>query len=294
MRTTIAIGSLFTLLSLPVVAQDGGKSQLKFTDISVTTGLQSNFGRNGTDNFLLNAASAAPFIPTNLDLYQNNDVYYNYGSGAFEVMAGFAWKNSAEYGGKVQKRLRFGLSYSQPVLMSSTYYREDTSPYDTLVSSRTGQEYYVDSVFNSFYGLNYDVNMLALNTSFLWSTDDAARLSCYGGVNLSFNLNFSNRINVSRHDYGYLRYVDSGFPYYGEEIENFEHQSESYKQPVSFGLGFYSPIGVDWRLGKQGKGFNDVHLFSEIRPGVSFNNVPGYDFLAQFRSSIHLGIRFSV
>ena len=178
--------------------------------------------------------------------------------------------------------------------MNSSYYLTDLTPYDTLVSSKTGEEFYIDSSFNSNLGINYDVSILALNTSFLWTTDDDARVSFYGGVNLSLKLSFSSRISLNRHDYSYLSYNEF-YPSYGSDItSSAENGNETYRQEASFGMGFSSPIGVDWRIGKQGKGFNDVHLFAEVRPGVSLNNIPDYELVSQFRSSLHLGLRFSI
>lgn len=279
------------LLSLHFVgyAQQNESASFKLTDLSISTGLESNFGQASFDGFLLGQVSDVAFLPSDLSLYQQQDYYYSTGSGNYEVLAGFAWRASKDNGAKVNKRLRIGLSYSQPVLISDSYFRSENMPYDTLRSTRTGEEFYLDSTYYSNLDLNYAVTNLSLNTSLLWTTDDNARVAFYGGVNLSLHLNFGARINVHRLDYSYLA-NDAGYADYAD----FESKHGSFGQPSSFGFGFSSPIGLDWRVGKQGKALNDVHLFSEVRPGISNSIIPGYELISQFRASVHLGLRFSM
>lgn len=294
MRTLFLISAFAFIAPLMTFGQGKAKPSFQFTDLSISTGVETYFSNSTDYGFLLEGGSGSELIPSNLDLYKQQNYHYIYGSGSYEIMAGFAWRSSEEDGAKVNKRLRIGISYSQPSLLGDGYYRYETNPFDTLRSAQTGAEYYVDSIYSSNIGLNYDVNKVRLNTSLIWTTDDDARFAFYGGVNLSLSLNFGSRINVHRTEFSYLTYNDRSQPYYGDQFGNLDSDQESYKQASSFGFGFSSPIGIDWRMGKQGKSLNDVHLFSEVRPGVAFNNVPGYETLGQFSASFHFGLRFSM
>ncbi len=294
MRISIFISTLL-VLSISTKGQEVNKPTFKFTDFSVSTGLESNFDQATADGFLRNNINSS-LIPSNLDLYEQKEYFYQYGTGVFELMAGFAWQSSDERGSEVQRRLRFGLSYAQPGLLSDGYFRTVSSPYDTLTSSQTGKDYYIDSTYHSNIDVSYMVHKISLNTALLWTTNDLDRVSFYGGVNLNLNLNFGSNIVVDRYDYSYLESEESGFPFSSPvEPNNAQEQStESFKQPNSFGFGFSSPLGLDWRLGKAGKSTNDLHLFTELRPGVSFNDIPGYELVSQFRASWHFGLRFSM
>lgn len=295
MRTTLFAAVLILVISTALSGQEKKQGTFRFTDISVSTGFETYFDRSVSDNFLLDQVFTSMLIPANLDDYQGEAYQYSSGSGTFEIMAGFAWRGSGEDGNRVNKRLRFGLSYSQPGIMSSSYYLYQEYPFDTLVSRRTGDEFQIDSTFNSNLNINYDVSRVALNTAFLWTTNDDARVSFYGGVNLSVALSFSSKINVYRNDMSYLSYEDgASISYFIDETRFLENGNESFSQSSSIGFGFSSPIGVDWRVGRQGKSLNEVHLFAEVKPRVSFNSIPNYELVSQFRSSWHLGLRFSI
>jgi hypothetical protein len=295
MRSIFYCAALILGVSTALQGQEKNSHSFQLTDFSISTGIESYFGQSATDNFLLDEVGSSSLIPANFDDYQRENYQYTSGSGSFEIMAGFAWRNSEEFGSKIHRRLRLGLSYSQPALLSTGYFLNQVSAFDTLTSGRTGNEFYIDSTFNSNLGINYNVSRIALNTAFLWTTDDNSRVSFYGGVNLSLAMNFSSRVNLSRHDYSYLSY-ENGVPVdsYSDNIRSLENGNESYRQNSSFGFGFSSPIGLDWRMGKQGKSLNDVHLFAEVRPGVSINSIPEYELISQFRNSLHLGLRFSI
>lgn len=282
-------------MSAALSGQEKKQTGFRLTDISVSTGFETYFNRSATDNFLLNQVATSDLIPANLNDYQSGIFDYSSGSGTFEIMAGFAWRSSEEFGSKIHKRLRLGISYSQPGVMSSSYYLNQEFPFDTLVSSQTGNEFYIDSTYSSNLGMSYDVSSLALNTAFLWTTDDDARVSFYGGVSLGLALSFSSKVSVDRNDFSYLSYEDGyAINYFTDEIQSLSQGQESFRQAASLGFGFSSPIGVDWRIGRQEKNLNELHLFGEVRPGVNFNSIPDYELISQFRSSWHLGLRFSI
>ncbi len=295
MRTTLSLATLIFLIGTAVLGQERSRAHFLLTDISMTAGFETYFNRSALDDFLLNQVSASSHIPTNLNEYQSGFFDYSNGSATFEIMMGFAWRSSEEHGNKAHKRLRIGLSYSQPSIISSSYHLNRKYPFDTLISTQSGSEFYIDSTYSSNLGMSYDISSLNLNTAFLWSTDDKARISFYGGVSLSLALSFSSKVILSRNDFTYLSYEDGYAISYFSPSSQFLHQGhESFRQSSSLGFGFSSPIGMDWRIGRQGKNLNELHLFAEVRPGVNFNNIPDYELISQFRNSWHLGLRFSI
>ena len=108
MRSTITSGILviFTISSILAQTKDTPKFQL--TDLSITTGIETYFNQSVTDDFLLGKVSGSSLIPQNFEEYNNEGYSYSNGTGSFEIMAGFAWGSSEEYGMKVHKRLQTG------------------------------------------------------------------------------------------------------------------------------------------------------------------------------------------
>ena len=286
MRTTI--WSCLLIASTTTVC---GQS-LHITDFAVSWGFQNHHNQAYAGPDLLSRVSQSDLIPNDLEDYQNENYFLSYGTAAFDIYAGLAWQKE---GAATNKRLRFGLSYSQPILFSDSYFLDRRTPYDTLRSSRTGQEIYVDSLYNSRLRMNYSVTSLALSTAFLWSTNDAARFSFYGGVDLSLQVNLAARLSLERYDYSSKQINDDTQPaYFGEEYQQITSARESYAESTSIGMGSSAVLGLDWRLGRPGSNLNNLHLFSEIRPGVALNFLPGKETYSGFRNSVHLGLRFSV
>ena len=292
MRNPILTSTLLFIIPFMGFTQD--KSTLRFSDISIITGVENYFDHNGfSDDFLLNEIAGSELIPDSFDYYSQGAYYSSHGSTNFALAAGFVIGPNDE-NAKIHKRLRIGLSYSQPVLLSSDYYYNDFAVYDTLTSSRTGDEFYVDSNYYSNLGIYYEADKISLNTSLLWTTDDASRFSFYGGVNLSLSVFVSARVRAYRSDFSYISGSHYSSPRYYNGSDYSPTKTQSFKQSSSFGFAVSSPVGIDWRLGRPNKGLNDVHIFAEVRPGVGFNNIPNYQMKSQFMGSAHLGLRFSM
>ena len=265
---------------------------LRITDFAVSWGIQNHYNRAYSGPDLLERVSGSELIPGQIAEYQNESYLYSYGTAAFEVYAGLAW---LQPGSPTHKRLRFAFSYSKPLLFSDSYFLEVQTAFDTLRSGNTGEEVYVDSIYHSRLGLNYSVSSLALNTAFLWSTNDASRFSFYGGVNLSIQLNIAASISLDRYDFS-TKQIKGDPQIYNPNDEHRQIVSagDRYAENNSMGLGSSAILGFNWRLGQTGKNLNSLHLFSEIRPGMALNFLPGLEAWSGFTNSLHLGLRFSL
>jgi hypothetical protein len=67
---------------------------------------------------------------------------------------------------RTETRLRVGVNYSNYNGNNTAYYFEDRNPYDTLRSTQTGQETYIDSVYSESLFIDFHGERLGLDISY--------------------------------------------------------------------------------------------------------------------------------
>jgi hypothetical protein len=172
-------------------------------------------------------------------------------------------------------QIRAGLLYGANRSNSKTYSKTDQFAYDTLRSTNTGKEFYIDSISTIYRSMNYSFESIGLDASFVFETDESRRLSVFFGAGLNFGLTFNAKTRINEGSYYYLS--DSKNYYYDFAKQTTEREEEIFKNKSGQYLAAYIPLGVSFRLAKKAAGWNQIYLFSEMRPGINFQFSPELD-----------------
>ena len=194
------------------------------------------------------------------DFVGSNYQSYQY-STMLSILYGLRLGNSTE---KLEHRMRVGFSYSNIYSGSSSYYKQTTTPYDTLTSSRTGEQTVIDSINSQNLYMDLSQDMLSLDISYIIRANPNGRWSFYTGLGLELGVGINTRANIYSSEYNY-----ANGPFYFD-INNDENsfESESYSLDPSYSVNLYLPIGLDFRLSKSNEFWKRAHLYTELRPGV--------------------------
>lgn len=285
-KSASLLGLLFLVIT--VLAQSNEEKHLKISSISFQNGtyyFHDNYG--GTLNQFQQIVPESELLNQNLDDF--NQYFYesdpNY-SGAFSVQLAFDWLRGNENWNRLNPQLKFGFSYGSINLIRGNLNKMEYFRIDTLVSNSNGQEYYVDSVDSEDYTLNYDADFLVVDASLIIGSNPMSRWSFYGGVGMSAGINFNATARVfNTKD----QYIDSRGNYNSPRYAwNPEFKEEVYrKNEAGIALMLGVPMGVNFRLSKKKKVWENFSFFLELRPSITYFKVSELDgslYAASFNS----------
>ena len=200
--------------------------------------------------------------------FYNWQIYEGDGLGTFAPALGIRFNRED---GTVNNHfiMRAGLTFSGGQYLSQSNYESTRIPYDTLVSSTTGEVVTRDSIRNRSVSMSYTGSSLQLDVALMWSTDFEARFQVYGGVGMAAGLTFNNYTTISDLSF----YYDPDYRYTRNSPKG---AYESFRNKSGFYGNIYMPLGLDWRLGKQGF-WESIHFVSEFRPGIAIYTIPELD-----------------
>lgn len=200
----------------------------------------------------------------------SNDRFYS-GSGSFEISLGlYPCLRQGHQG----PELRVGVIYGGEVAQSAFLQRTIRTPYDTLTSSQTGEQVFIDSVHQSNYVVRRSAERFGLNASMIWRTQ--ARWSFFGGAGLAGGL-CMNALTSVEHDV--IEGVDGPGVNYGTDHHSHTYygttvDEELFRNGTGGWLALYTPIGLDFQLARRSTFWNRLHLYYELRPQFMVQGSP--------------------
>ncbi len=273
MKNIIVI-SFLVMLS----AQNITYAQIKMSSISVS------IGTTGGSNNNVDAKTILSYFPTSKyntgfthdsmtksSDYNYNESNYNRG-GSFKISASFLLN---QHQSKSQE-IRIGI-------MNHEYYKSNYESYfrayriDTLTSSQTGQQLFIDSIITKGRSFDLQVSNIVFDISYIVHSNQEKRLSGYTGVGFRQNVALSNTFtsylyeNSNSNNY-FGGYFNSSY-YYGfnREIETLKSNKK-----ISYNLTqIYIPLGYQWRLSKRNYYLKHFYLYTEYTPSINFETVAG-------------------
>lgn len=168
---------------------------------------------------------------------------------------------------------RLGVSDSRYSVVGQEYAIKEEGRYDTLTSSGSGDQIFIDSSRTTIYSFDYRIHTTTLNFGTQISSNRSRRWSVYAGAEVQLG------IATGRAQYKYkawTRYDDeevNGIGAYHELISK-PVQQEEYSSGIGFAAGLVAPIGVQFRIAKENSFFTHTRLFMEFRPTLSMVSVP--------------------
>ena len=264
--TCVALISAFNLS-----AQDEVK-RLEIKSASWQFGL--NTGQSGVSN-LSDFRKLAP----NMTLSEADLIGFSNGSGFNEnsgpvFSANIIMAKPTAFADEVSRfnpEVRVGISYQKAGLLNLNFNRRDEFRIDTLRSSQTGEEYYVDSIQNQSYSLSYIQQQVMVDGDVTISTNPEKRWKFYTGIGVSLGLSVSPRTEVSYNSWSYVE--NQLFNNDRELSSNNDDRSEEFANKTGFFGRVYIPLGVDFRIGKRKESLKKYHLFIESRQSLNFQTI---------------------
>jgi hypothetical protein len=189
--------------------------------------------------------------------------------------------------------LRLGLMHTNQrnaLTIGGSY--TETFRIDTLTSSQTGEQIFVDSFSTHSYNANYSQEQLRLDASLLFRYHADKRWSFYGGIGANFGLSYNAQTNVHQ----YVSPYGGGYGYglFNDMVYNGTHTQETFENKGGFGFGVYAPLGVDFQVGKKRDFWMPIHLFMELRPGFNVNQIAGLGTSFTAGNFSNVGLRFQI
>jgi hypothetical protein len=226
------------------------------------------------------------YIPADLPI--NSSTYYGTSSGSpyLSIEAEFLLKNKNIR--PFENVLRIGISHFGSSILNFSNHKTDRYRIDTAVSS-SNQVFYLDSISEQSFNVNYERSNLLLNLSYLFSSVTQSRWSFYGGVNagIGISLNSRSEIRTYRNDY-----VEGSSQNIRED--DFSDSYDFVQQKNGIVLQTSIPLGLHFRLGKEVDFWKNSSLIAEINPGLSHFYIPELnDFKSHTSIAYLFGYRYA-
>jgi hypothetical protein len=278
----------FILLSHLAFAQT--KSQI--TDVFIFGGGMFIDNPELSRQELLLLAPNSPLLNQDLSKYLNNNSRYNYsgtqGTSNFSAMLGFKPFQSKP-NRSVSPIVRVGLSFGQVNFVNQSFGYSDRFPYDTLISQRTGEKIYLDSLAGSTLFMQQNGNHARVEIALLYETSTDRWVSVYGGLSLGAGITFNNQTQISQSNYNYNNNVGYGYSY-----NSYQYEWETYQNKNGYLVQTAIPIGMNIRLGKKKAILNQSSYFIEFSPGLAVYQIPELKTYTNFTFLTSAGLRFRI
>lgn len=165
------------------------------------------------------------------------------------------WKKVGQ--GRIDSRIILGFDALQMDLGSISAYRYQTGRYDTITSSATGKEEYVDTVNTKGYSMYQSAEMVGLRLGYQISTKFDSRWQFIAGINYSLRFSTHSQTQFNSFEYTYSSYAGSFHQTYGESGT---YRMEKFQKEKPLMNSVSIPIGVDFTVGKKRPFFQNLHL----------------------------------
>jgi|GEM_PF-4828907 len=189
--------------------------------------------------------------------------------------------------------LRTGVSFSRVSNWDVNLEEILKRPGDTLVSSVSGNAFYIDSVnTKSLRALRYS-SMLHIDVSSLWRTNPAKDLQGFLGAGLMYGVAYRSQVDISYTENIYAEMnTGEGYPtQFGDRVSKTESEKVLVNNPMSF--TFYFPVGFSYCLNKKSSEIRKKwHLTCELRRGLTITNIPGFGSEGNDYTTFRLGVRY--
>ena len=268
----------------------------RITDFYIQPGTFSQRLNNGTLNDFKLLAPDSKFLQTNFSDFRKSGYNDIYGNSMLSIAVGLKLGKRENNLSNSNTTLRLGINYLTGYSLTNSYYKTDRKRYDTLTSSQTNQQIFVDSVTSTSYTMDYSYNQLRLDGSLIFSTNSKARWSLYTGfgASLGVSINAKTDIYYSKNKFSETMFQNGNLIYENTRNDGDEYETETFRNKTNIGLSAYVPLGIDFRIGKKNEFWKRAHLYYELRPGLNMTTIPELRTIINPGIQYGLGFRFSI
>jgi len=257
-----------------VVAQ----TKVKVSEFAVSTGslMQESPVSQFTDwQRLAPASGLLPTLSKDLANFKARNSNLS-GGNVWSANLGLQFTDRAGMRYKQNPTLRIGIQYQGATVLSQSFRKETLFAKDTLTSSQTGEQTYVDSIHIDNYNIDYRQKRLMLDASLIFRTKSESRWGLYAGIGMSLGASFRNQTDIDYSLYkgisGNSRLNDYRF-WNGANFDK-DKRKEQFANQGSFAGALYIPLGASFRLSNKHDFWRKINLILETRPGLYWSGIP--------------------
>jgi len=210
-------------------------------------------------------------------------------------MLGIQFSDKPKTTYKANPLLRLGVSYFSGTSLTGSFYKEDRKTCDTLTSTQTGRTVYLDSVTTKSYSMNYSSEQLWFDGSLIFRTNPKARWSLFAGIGITagFSINANTEIYYSKSDWIAARHPDGNHLFLYFSAGSYDSKEEKYRNKNNFSASTFIPLGINYRIKKNGEFLKPIYLFYELRPGIYITSIPELRTITNANIQHWFGLRVS-
>ena len=277
-----------TLLAALVLSTAAFSQKMKISEIHISSGNGSLGTQDGTLSDFAKLAPNSAIL--GMDLSQLTPYSYMYSNG-FGLYSG-SNSTSLQLGLQCAKMpkitFRVGLTHVNNYgLLSAHGSFYESAPYDTLTSSQTGEQTFIDSSHTKSYDMNYSNQQIRLDGAMIFRMFPEKRWSLHAGLGASIGMSYRANTYINYWENSSVNYDYQGSGYYGSGTG----MNESFKNKNSLAASLYIPLGVDFCIGKKREFWMPFHLYAETRASLNINSINGIGTTFSPGMSSALGLR---
>jgi hypothetical protein len=270
----------FLLINCQIILGNNGDDN-PFREVFFSLGTNGQKTPAGSlDNFR-KLAPGSPLLKQNPNLNLANN-YRSYDGTLLLLGVGFQSKkrnNGPTY--------RFALGYGVSFMENFGGDKSRSFRVDTLTSSRTGAQTYIDSNVYEYFNMVNSTACVSADISVVWRSSKRHKLKLFCGIGGNYVFSTYSATQISHVNYSSIRYNQRPMNTINNSV------IENYTQKRQVFISAYCPFGMDYSLSKTKKFWKTIHLFIEARAQIYYGNIPELSESIQGRMQIGFGIRKS-
>jgi len=273
-KLTLVLCGLFATSLL--IAQETAQEVKRFKITSFAFGFGGHFQQlpRLTVSDFNSLAPESTLLSNDIGDFSSGFSGYGPGGGSITALLEISKRDKDKTGYSSGPIFRVGVNFLGRMGVTNNIQMEQRTPYDTLYSGNSGIITYVDSVREQRYEMNYRSNHIQLDLSAIWRSKSKSLLSVYAGVGVSagFSVYTETTINYFDRRYTTQYQPENNIQNYGPDEYN--GRQESVMNTQNFAIQMFMPLGLALKMGKKRELFRNLHLFTELRPGIGYYQIP--------------------
>jgi hypothetical protein len=279
-----------SLIAALVISGMAISQKIKITELHISNGTGFGGQMNGSiDDFKILAPNSSILA---MDFSQYNPHGFpSYQTPGMNMSSSYSLQLGLQCAKMPKVTYRVGITHvSNAGVLSAhgTYFQ--SFPYDTLTSSQTGEQTFIDSSNTKHYNMNHSNQQIRLDGAMIFRMFPEKRWSLHTGLGASIGMSYQSNTDIS---FWETSSMSSG-NYYGDYYGNQNVERESYKNKNSIGASLYIPFGIDFGIGKKREFWMPFHLYVETRPSLNINSINGIGTTFSPGMSSTAGLRIKI
>ena len=259
--------------------------KIKITEIHISNGTGLGGQINGSiDDFKILAPNSSILL-TDFSQY-NQQGYVSFRTPGNNFSSNYSLQLGLQCAKMPKVTFRVGITHvSNEGALSAFGSYSQSFPYDTLTSSQTGEQTFLDSTNSKYYNMNHSNQQIRLDGAMIFRMFPEKRWSIHTGLGASLGMSYQSNTEI--------RYWESTSISSGDYYEE-NGVSETFKNKNSLGASLYIPFGVDFGIGKKREFWMPFHLYAETRPSLNINSINGVGTTFSPGMSSAVGLRMKL